>query len=127
MLRSIGSVVLGYVVMAVITIAGTSAAAALLIPRGTKTTAPGPPPPLTSSYLAANLTVSALAAVAGGYLTARMAPGRPMLHVGVLGLFMVAMSILSSRSPMSAGQPEWYKLVLPVIGVLGAVVGGVVA
>jgi hypothetical protein len=39
----------------------------------------------------------------------------------------VAMSILSSRSPMSAGQPEWYKLVLPVIGVLGAVVGGVVA
>jgi small-conductance mechanosensitive channel len=124
MLRSIGSVVLGYVVLALITIGGTSAAAALLLPRRAAGSQPGMPPPLTPSYLTANLTLSALAAVVGGYVTARMAPARPMVHVAVLALLIVALSILSSRSPMSTGQPRWYQRALPVIGLAGAAVGG---
>ena len=124
MLRSIGSVVLGYVVLALITIVGTSAAAALLLPRRPAAPQPGMPPPLTTSYLAANLTLSTLAAVVGGYVTARMAPARPMVHVAVLALLIVALSILSSRSPMSTGQPAWYKRILPLLGLVGAVVGG---
>ena len=125
MLRSIGSVVLGYVVLALITIVGTSAAAALLLPRPAGGTQPGMPPPLTKSYLTANLTLSALAAVVGGYVTARMAPARPMVHVAVLALLIVALSILSSRSPMSTGQPGWYKRILPFLGLVGAVAGGI--
>ena len=124
MLRSIGAVVLGYVVLALITIVGTSIAARLLLPRRAGAPA-GSPPVLTPSYLTANLTVSTLAAVVGGYVTARMAPGRSMVHVAVLALLILALSAMSARAPPSAGQPGWYNRILPLLGLVGVVVGGV--
>lgn len=124
MLRSIGAIVLGYVVLALITIVGTSMAARLLLPRRAAGAPPGTPPVLTPSYLTANLTWSALAAVVGGYVTARMAPGRPMVHVAVLALLILALSAMSARAPTSVGQPGWYNRILPLLGLVGVVVGG---
>ena len=77
----------------------------------------------TTLYLVANLVLSALAALAGGYATASLAPGRPRMHAAVLALMVLAMSLSQLASP-PPGQPNWYPGALSVIGPLFAQLGG---
>jgi hypothetical protein len=129
MLRSVLSVIEGYVVMAVVVMLGTFAATAALVPGGIAamknarkdgTFAPG------RNYLSANLLISFIAAMLGGQVTARVAITAPMVHVGVLALLIVVMSVVSARTQGSAaGQPSWYPKTIAVLGVAGVLLGGV--
>ena len=110
-LRSIVAVVGGFVLMAALVIAGTFSAAALLAGPGGE---PG------TSYLAANLLLSFLAAVAGGHACGRIAGRSPLLHAAALALIVLALGLLGEGGSV---QPHWYKLLIPILGSAGVMAG----
>jgi len=125
MFRSVIAVVMGFIVVMIVVIAGTAAAAAMMVPGGLAGLA-ARGDSLPETYVAANLAVSLMAAVLGGWVTARMSPGNPMAHVYALAGLMVLMSIPSLLGYGGAApyQPDWYRYLLPVIGVGGVLIGG---
>jgi hypothetical protein len=65
--------------------------------------------------------------VAGSYIAARLAPGRPMLHAMVLGVLGFAVSILGAVATWNGGPafgPHWYPVALVVLALPTAWVGG---
>ncbi|HSE16383.1 MAG TPA: hypothetical protein VLB46_04995 [Pyrinomonadaceae bacterium] len=65
--------------------------------------------------------------VLGSYLTARLAPQRPMLHALILGVVGVVLSLAGALSTWNKGPefgPKWYPITLIVIAVPLAWVGG---
>ena len=82
-----------------------------------KKTAQGLTP--TPRYLVMNLALALVAAIVGGWVTTRIAPGAPNGHLMALGAVVIAMGIVSAFMPGSERQPEWYKFVIPLVGVVG--------
>lgn len=80
---------------------------------------PGP------AYTFVNLGYSLLAAAAGGYVTALLATGNPLVNVLVLGIVVLAMAALSALQSRGK-QPIWYALALVAIMPLGVLAGGLV-
>lgn len=65
--------------------------------------------------------------VGGAYLTVRLAPSRPMLHALVLGVLGLAASIagaVAMWNKLPAMGPKWYALVLIVLALPPAWLGG---
>jgi hypothetical protein len=65
--------------------------------------------------------------VAGGYITARLAPDRPMQHALAGGLVGLAISIAGTVATWNAGPafgPRWYPLALVVLAMPTAWAGG---
>jgi hypothetical protein len=65
--------------------------------------------------------------VLGSYLTARLAPSRPMPHAMVGGAIGLAVSILGAAVTWNKGPafgPHWYPLALVVLALPTAWVGG---
>jgi hypothetical protein len=65
--------------------------------------------------------------VLGSYLTARLAPNRPMLHALILGIVGVVLSTVGALSTWNKGRefgPKWYPIALIVMSVPLAWVGG---
>lgn len=65
--------------------------------------------------------------VAGSYVTAWLAPNRPMLHVMMGGFIGLAASIAGAVSTWDAGPelgPKWYPLALVVLTLPSAWLGG---
>ncbi len=65
--------------------------------------------------------------VACSYITARLAPDRPMPHALVLGALGLAVSILGAAVTWNKGPafgPHWYPLALVVLALPTAWVGG---
>ena len=65
-------------------------------------------------------TYRTLYGVASAYLTARLAPNRPMLHSMVLGALGFAVSILGAAATWNGGPafgPHWYPVALVVLAV----------
>jgi len=75
------------------------------------------------SYAFVNLGYSFLSAVAGGYVTAYLATGNPLVLVLVLAIVVLAMAALSALQSRGV-QPVWYALALLVLMPLGALAGG---
>ncbi|HSE31374.1 MAG TPA: hypothetical protein VLA93_07330 [Pyrinomonadaceae bacterium] len=66
-------------------------------------------------------------AIAGGYLTARFAPDRPMRHAVILGVIGLVLSIAGAASTWDRGPefgPRWYPLALVVTALPCAWLGG---
>jgi hypothetical protein len=61
--------------------------------------------------------------VGGCYLTARLAPARPMKHALVLGGLGVLLSLTGALAMWNAG-PHWYPLALVVSSLPSAWLGG---
>src|SRR5438552_17254924 len=121
MLESIASVVAGYFAMAVIVITGTIAATAATIPGGLAAAKnPDLVPP--RSYLIANLALSFVGAMFGGWLCARLAPGSPLIHAAVLVVLLLVMSAISAKS-QGRNQPSWYPWTIGVAGTAGIFIG----
>jgi hypothetical protein len=74
-------------------------------------------------YAFVNLSYSFLAAAAGGYVTALIAAGNPLVNDLVLALVVLAMSALSAMQSRGK-QPIWYALTLVAIMPLGVLAGG---
>jgi len=66
--------------------------------------------------------------VLGGYLTATLAPWRPMTHVMVLGAVGVLMATVGAVATWNAGPafgPKWYPLLLVVTALPCVWAGGI--
>ena len=119
MIRSVVGIALGVLVVALL---GTMASAVVF--HGATT---GPmPAPLEVMVL----LMHALAAFAGGYLGAAVARRRPATHglaVGVLYLLaiQIAPSFPVRPIPASTGRPLWLTAAGMLVGLVGAVLGGV--
>ena len=122
-MRSIIAVVAGFVVVMVVIVAGTAGVAVLIIPGGLDAARTTVPPP---TYIAAHLLVSAMGALLGGWVTARMAPDREMLHVFALAVlvFLKSVPALAGYGNPDGLQPTWYVYTLPIVSVAGAIFGG---
>jgi len=65
--------------------------------------------------------------ILGSYLTARLAPHRPMLHALILGVVGVLLSFAGALSTWNKGPefgPKWYPITLIVMAIPIAWVGG---
>lgn len=65
--------------------------------------------------------------IAGGYVTARLAPDRPMRHAIILGVIGLVLSIAGAASTWDRGPefgPKWYPLGLVVTALPCAWLGG---
>ena len=68
--------------------------------------------------------------VFGGYLTARLAPGRPMKHVLILGAIGFVMASIGAIATWNSGPelgPKWYPLALVVTALPCVWLGGKLA
>ena len=125
-MRSILCVVAGFVVVMAVWVAGTAAVTELIVEGGLFGAATGPRNALPPVYFAANLVMSGMGAMLGGWVTARLAPSAEMAHVLALAALMILMSIpgLLGYGESQADQPRWYIYALPIFGVSAAVLGG---
>ncbi|HYH81837.1 MAG TPA: hypothetical protein VEX86_18665 [Longimicrobium sp.] len=109
--------------MVLIVLVGSVAVAALLVPGGLEAMQASTRPQLPAAYLAANLVLSFGAAVAGGWLTARIGAYAPLKHAAVLATVIALMSIPMLSAPQP-GQPSWYGWAIAAAGVIGSLAGG---
>lgn len=125
MIRGIGAVVAGYATMVVLVMVGLFALVAALVPGGLatmKTMRENPQAmPLTPGYLGGNLVVSLLAAVVGGWVTLRIAPATANRDVVALAAVVLVMGVVSTRMEGAQFQPSWYRIAIPLVGILGVV------
>jgi heme A synthase len=120
-LQSVGAVIAGYLVSALLT-GITIAALGALFPESYR--------PENIGWVVFNVIYGCAFAVLGGYVVAWLAPSRPMAHALVLGVLMALFALLTSYavsmsppSPEYANQPGWYYPVLAVT-VLPSIVMG---
>jgi hypothetical protein len=127
-LRSVGAVV-----------AGLAATVVLSIATDTVLEATGVYPPVevqrevgftTGWMVALALAYRTLFAGVGGYVTAALAPSRPMRHAGVLGAIGIVVGLLGVLAARDLA-PAWYSIALVLTGppavLLGAAARLVVA
>jgi len=119
-LRSIGAVVAGLLFVIVI----TTATDAILHATGIY------PPwglPMAGSLFLIALAYRIIYGIAGGYITARLAPDRRMMHALILGLIGFVLSLLGMLATWNRGPefgPKWYPISLIVIAIPTAWIGG---
>ncbi len=119
-LRSIGAVIGGYVVMTALVILSFIPAGRLFkfkMERGAT------PPAPTGPYLIYNLATGFVAAVVAGWVCGWIAGRQAMAHAGALALLVAVFGLLMARRPQP-GQPKWYPLTIAAIGVVGVLIGG---
>jgi hypothetical protein len=118
-LRSIGALFAGFVAVVILSI-GTDMVL--------HATGVFPPPGRTMSDALFLLATAyrTVYGIAGSYLTARLAPRRPMLHALVGGGIGTAIATLGAILTWNQPEfgPHWYPLALVVLGMPTAWVGG---
>lgn len=118
--RSIGAVLLGLIAVMVLSTVTDQ------IMHSTGVFPPAGQPMSTDLWLLA-LGYRAIHTVFGGYLTARLAPYRPLAHVGTLGLIGTAFGIAGVVATWGLGPefgPRWYPILVAVTGLPSCLVGG---
>jgi hypothetical protein len=109
--RSIGAVLAGLLVIVV----ASTAVDAVLHATGVY---PAPGRPMATELWALATTYRIIISVAGCWLTARLAPGRPMRHALVLGGIGVLISTAGTVATWNNGPgfgPHWYPISLIVV------------
>ncbi|MCI0552436.1 MAG: hypothetical protein L0287_15910 [Anaerolineae bacterium] len=111
-LQSIGAVIAGYIVSAILT-AITIAALGALFPESYTAE--------NIAWVVFNVIYGCAYAVIGGYVVARLAPARPFTHAAVLGVLMAIFAVITGYavsvtppSPEYANQPGWYYPMLAI-------------
>ncbi len=119
-LKSIGAVLAGIVVVVVLSIATDAAlhAAGLM---------PSPDQPQSDALLLLATAYRTLYGVIGGYVTARLAPAKPVKHAVILGCIGIVLGLLglamTRNMPAVAGH-EWYPIALVVLALPQCWFGG---
>jgi hypothetical protein len=113
--RAFLGVVAGYIVtVALVVVLDPLVAIAML--HGSRTA--------NAAYLAANVVLSFVAALAGGALCARIARERQVLLGGVLGALILVVGMLAASRAHMAGVTPSYGYLIAILGALGALAGG---
>ena len=115
-LRRIGAVLAGLLAIVVV----SSVTDAVLHATGIY-----PPlgPPMGDALFLLALAYRIVYGIAGSYLTARLAPDRPMQHALALGLIGLVLSTAGAVAMWEAG-PAWYPLAVIAIAIPSAWAGG---
>ena len=119
-LRSLGALFAGFVVVVVLSL-GTDVAL-----HGTGVFPPWGQPMSDGLFLLAT-AYRTVFAISGSYLTARLAPSRPMGHAllgGVIGLVLSTAGAVATWDRGPEFGPHWYPLALVVTALPCAWVGG---
>jgi hypothetical protein len=119
-LRSLGAVVAGFLVCVVLSIATDAVmhATGIFPPMGQA---------MAGALFLLATVYRTVYGVAGGYITARLAPARPIAHavaLGVLGLVASLAGLLATWDKGPEFGPKWYPLALVVIAVPSCWLGG---
>lgn len=86
---------------------------------------PAPPAPLTDSLALLASSYRLVIGVAGGYLTARLAPDRPLRHALILGYVGIVLGLVGVLATWNLGLgPRWYPISLVVLAVPQCWLGG---
>ena len=116
-LKSIGAVLAGFIVGAALSVGTDTVLQALRVF----------PPPDQGFHVPWMIVLAILYRsvynIAGCYVTAALAPGRPMLHVMVIGGVGLVLTIIGTATHADKG-PLWYGITLAVLAVPCAWVGG---
>jgi hypothetical protein len=124
-LRSIVAILAGFGFLVSTLMVGTVIATAIFIPEGASPPGGRPPAPeMHPAYLAVNVAVSAMGAVMGGWLAARIGGAAPFMHAAVLAVIVAVLSVATLLNAPASAQPRWYLIVLSTIVVVGVLLGG---
>jgi hypothetical protein len=119
-LQSIGAVIAGAAVSILLEV-GTDALmhATGIFPKGEGA--------MSDALFAMATAYRTIFGVLGAYITARLAPNRPMMHaliLGALGTVAAVAGAIAMWDKMPEIGPKWYALVLIVLGLPSAWLGG---
>jgi hypothetical protein len=119
-LKSIGAVLAGAVVGVVLSVGTDEAlrAAGIFTPLGL---------PMSDALLLLATVYRTVYGVLGSYVTARLAPHRPMMHALILGAIGLAASIAGvvvAWNRVAEFGPHWYPLALVVLAMPQSWLGG---
>ena len=119
-LRSAGAVLAGLLFIIIITTATDAIlhATGIFPPWGQ---------PMSDSLFLLALAYRIVYGIAGGYLTARLAPNQPVKHAVVLGIIGFVLSLGGTVATWNRGPefgPKWYPLSLMLIAIPTAWLGG---
>lgn len=86
---------------------------------------PKPPEPLTDSLALLASSYRLVIGVAGAYLTAKLAPERPLRHALILGYVGIGLGLIGLLATWNLGLgPRWYPISLVVLAVPQCWLGG---
>ena len=122
-LRSVGAVLAGLLVVIIITTATDAImhATGIFPPWGQ---------PMSDSLFVLAFAYRIVYGIAGGYVTARLAPDKPVAHAVVLGAAGFVLSLAGAAATWNRGPefgPKWYPLALIAIAIPTAWLGGKLA
>ncbi len=115
-LRSVGAIVAGFAAVVVLSIATDAVlhAVGVFPPVGQ---------PMTAGLYALALAYRTLFTVAGGYITARLAPRRPLAHAVVLGVIGIVAGTAGAVAMWELGD-QWYPIALVLLALPSTWLGG---
>jgi hypothetical protein len=122
-LRSVGAVLAGFFATFILSIATDVVLHAIGV-------FPAWGQPMSNALFASATAYRTIYTVAGGYITARLAPYRPMAHVWALAIIGLIAAIAGTMATWSAGPefgPKWYPLALVALALPSVWAGGKLA
>jgi|GEM_PF-1166093 len=119
MLRSILSIITGFLTIAIGMSLCTVLAVKVMLGGVSADSSTEPTP----AFLAVNIVYSLAFALLGGYMAGFVAKKYPVRHAGALACMMVFLSVLSLTTPYSL-RPLWYSLLIGGLCPIVTVVGG---
>lgn len=122
-LRSVGAVLAGFLATFILSVATDLVlhAAGVFPPWGQA---------MSNALFALATVYRTIYTVGGGYITARLAPDRPMAHVWALGIIGLFAALAGTVATWSAGPefgPKWYPLALVALALPSVWAGGKLA
>jgi hypothetical protein len=120
-LRSIVAIVAGFGFMVSTATVGRIVTTALVGAGALSTAAGGA---RAAFYVAAGVAVSALGALIGGWLAARIASRAPFAHAVALAVLTGVLAALAGIRAPAGAQPAWYPVVMGITAVAGVLLGG---
>ena len=86
--------------------------------------------PMADSLFVLAVAYRIIYGIAGGYITARLAPDRPVTHALVLGFIGFVLSLAGSVATWNRGPefgPKWFAITVILIAIPTAWIGGKLA
>ena len=86
--------------------------------------------PMSNALFALATAYRTIYTIAGGYVTARLAPNKPMGHVWTLGVIGLLAAIAGTAATWNKGPefgPKWYPLAFVVLAIPSVWLGGKLA